>query len=424
MMNKLFGSSAIYMFSNILNAIIPFLLLPILTRNLSHDQYGQLAIFQTLLTAISSIIGLSVYGAASRKFYDKDISEKQMSVFNGSCLQILICSTLFFILIITPVKDNISSYLSIPSFWLYPAIGISFSIFVFQLRLGQWQVRRDAIRYGFFQVGQSLLNISLSLVFVLYIFHNANGRIYGQLIAISIFLILSIISLYKDNLMSFFSYNLNYIKEALNFGVPLIPHTVGFFLITSIDRFVINDKLGLSDAAIYMVAVQISLGLALIFDAVNKAYVPWLFDKLSKDFDRRIIVKYTYVYFAALFLLAIMSYYLAPYITIIVAGDSYKDSANIVFILCLGQIFGGMYLMVTNYIFYSKSTKYLSMATILSGLLNIILLFVLIDHFGLEGAAISFAIARFVQFLLTWFVSSKCIKMPWFYMVMKSSHYG
>ncbi|EIQ9127591.1 polysaccharide biosynthesis protein, partial [Escherichia coli] len=42
--------SSIYLFSNILNALIPFLLLPILTHNLTPNEYGQVAMFQTLIS--------------------------------------------------------------------------------------------------------------------------------------------------------------------------------------------------------------------------------------------------------------------------------------------------------------------------------------------------------------------------------------
>ena len=43
----LLRNSTIYLTSNILNALVPFLLLPVLTRYLTPDEYGQIAMFQT-----------------------------------------------------------------------------------------------------------------------------------------------------------------------------------------------------------------------------------------------------------------------------------------------------------------------------------------------------------------------------------------
>ncbi|GAK19361.1 hypothetical protein JCM19053_1575 [Vibrio sp. JCM 19053] len=48
-------------------------------------------------------------------------------------------------------------------------------------------------------------------------------------------------------------------------------------MLGTFDRVVINDKLGASSAGIYMVAVQISMGLMVVFDSINKAFVPLAF---------------------------------------------------------------------------------------------------------------------------------------------------
>ena len=72
-------------------------------------------------------------------------------------------------------------------------------------------------------------------------------------------------------------------REALNFGVPLIPHVIGGFSIAAADRFIINEKLGLAAAGIYLVAVQLGMGMGLIADACNKAFVPWLYEQLKLD---------------------------------------------------------------------------------------------------------------------------------------------
>lgn len=63
-------NSTIYLASNIINALVPFLLLPILTRYLTPDEYGQIAMFQTLITALAALTGLNAVGAANRKFYE------------------------------------------------------------------------------------------------------------------------------------------------------------------------------------------------------------------------------------------------------------------------------------------------------------------------------------------------------------------
>ena len=54
--NTFLAGSAVYLFSNILNAAIPFALLPVLTRYLTPEEYGEVAMFQTLLGALMAFI--------------------------------------------------------------------------------------------------------------------------------------------------------------------------------------------------------------------------------------------------------------------------------------------------------------------------------------------------------------------------------
>src|SRR5690606_8993186 len=184
----------------------------------------------------------------------------------------------------------------------------------------------------------------------------------------------------------------------------------------SVDRIIVNAELGLGAAGRYMVAVQLSTAMLMVFDAVNKAYIPWLYERLQRDnlAKKQLIDRYTYFYFCVVLVLAALAFLLGPFFIRLIAGEQYAAAGEVIGWLALGQSFCGMYFMVTNYIFYSKRTGLLSLATISSGLLNVGLLVVLIEPLGLTGAAQAFCIAMAVRFLLTWIVAQKRHPMPWF----------
>jgi O-antigen/teichoic acid export membrane protein len=98
----------------------------------------------------------------------------------------------------------------------------------------------------------------------------------------------------------------------------------------------------------------------------------------------------------------------------IVAGEEYARAGEVFGWLALGHGFQGMYHMVSSYIFFSKKTGVLSIASISSGILNLILLVVLVRVLGSEGASIAFAISMGIRFLLTWYIAHKQHSMPWF----------
>jgi O-antigen/teichoic acid export membrane protein len=79
------SSSAVYLFSSILNAAIPFALLPILTRHLSPTEYGEVAMLTTLVGALGAFVGLNVVGAAGRKYFDGDNGRDELRWFIGAC---------------------------------------------------------------------------------------------------------------------------------------------------------------------------------------------------------------------------------------------------------------------------------------------------------------------------------------------------
>ncbi len=410
----LFKNTLIYTFSSILSAGIPFLLLPILTRYLSPEQYGQVAMFTVFATALNAVVGLSVDGAANRRFFDQNVTCDQLKRFNGNCFFILLTSTALASFILLFVDTHLALFLGIPSAWVYLGILSVFCGFILKLRLGQLQIRGKAKSYGFFQVVNSFVVLIFSLLFVILLDLGGDGRIYGIALTSILVGFMSFLSLVNDKLFKF-EYCLEDIKQALSFGVPLTPHVLGAFLLLSADRFVINKELGLEMTGIYMVAFSLGSALNIVFSGINRAFSPWLFGQLKEDDEdkKRDIVKKTYIYFIFLIFMSIFAFFAAPPILKLIVGEKFHQAADVLPVLIIGQVFLGMYFMVTNYIFYVKKTKYLSYVTISSGAINIALLLLFIPIYGIYGAALAFSIANLSQFLFTWLVSAKVCRMPW-----------
>jgi len=414
--NTFLAGSMVYLVSNIIYALIPFALLPVFTRYLSPEEYGEVAMFQVLLGGLTAFIGLSLQGAAGRKFYDRGLTDDDLSEFIGSCFQILLTTSVVALIILIGLGDQLSVLIGLDHNWILLAIMATASSIVVRIRLSQWQVRKKAKNYGMMQIFQSFLDIALSVVFVVVFSHGAGGRISGHVIAVGLVALLAVWLLKRDGLLRLMVWKPTYIIEALRIGVPLIPHVGGMFLLASVDRFVINAHLGLAQAGIYMVAAQFAMALALLFDAINKAYVPWLFERLKRDDkqEKQQIVWFTYAWYLLILCGAGLTFLIGPWLVTFVAGEEYSRAGDLIAWLALGQVFGGMYLMVTNFIFFSKRTGLLSLVTISSGLINVVLMLLLVGQFGLEGAAYAFCISMAIRFVLTWWVANKRHPMPWF----------
>lgn len=417
LLRKFRGNGAIvYLLTNISNAAIPFVLLPILTRFLTKDEFAQLAMFQLVIVALSGIIGINTIGAASRRYFDKNISTTDLQRYNSACILLAVVSFLFVLFAFFQSRIVLSEMLGLSESAILKGVFCSFCSFIIIFRLNQFQIRKKAFKYGILSISNSMINLVLSVLFVVFMLLGVNGRVNAQLIAFTIFAIISLWSLYDDNIISIKSFPVkkDYFS-ALSFGLPLLPHVLGGMLLTTFDRYIINDLLGGESTAIYMLGVQVSLAVKVIFDAINKVFMPYLFLSLKNDCTRNKekIVRFTYLLFPCSIVFVLLLYNLAPYLINFIAGNSYSGATNIVVILIIGQLFCGYYLMFTNYIFYEKKTGYLSLITIICGVINVLLSYYLVINIGVVGAAISFALIMFIRFFIVMCYAVSFGNMPW-----------
>lgn len=409
----LLQSAAVYSTSNVLNAAIPFLLLPILTRVLLPADYGVLAMYNATVGVLGAFTGLSVHGAVNVRFVDREQIDFPRYV--GSCFYVLVTSTLLTLMLVAVCHSPLSEFTAIPTFWLLGAVLMSGGNFLIQIRLGIWMMEKRPAAYGVFQILLSLLNVGLSLGFVLLLKMGYEGRLWGQFLAIIGFAVFGCYTLVRGGWLSFRP-QWNFVREALAFGVPLMPHVVGGFLASLADRFVINQQLGLAPAGVYMVAAQLGMGMGLLADAFNKAYIPWLYEhlKANKQSTKQKIVAGTWGYFVLALGVAGIVALLSPWLVSLIAGSDYGEAATVLPWLVLGQAFVGMYFMVANYIFFKRRTGSLAWITLLTGVLGVGLAWLLIPSFGISGAGIAFAVAMGTRFLLTWGLAQRICPMPWF----------
>lgn len=416
--NSSVKSGIVYVASSALYALTPFLLLPILTSFLTTEEFGKISVFQSLLGLLSAFIGLNTHGAASRVYYQEEINKSE---YINACLFISISSFIIYTIAINMAGTYISAFLGLPLLWIYLGGVVSFGTALQMLLLGQLQVRGKALQYGAIQVSFGLLNLLLAVIMVVVMQKGANGRVIAQSMAALMLCIVSLILLYHHKYVQSLKVRIIDLLDALKYGLYLIPHVAGGFLILSADRIIISNELGLSQAGIYSVAFQVAMVLQFLYEALNKAYVPWLFERLAngKDSDNTKVVRMTYKMIITNIVLVALYCIIAPNIISAVAGESYIDASKYVIYIIVGQGFGGLYFLVTNYLFYQKKTGTLSLITITTGIINVLLMMLLIPKYSLLGVSVAFMISMMLRFFATWFYANKYYPMPWFVKIIE-----
>lgn len=413
-MNGLFKGAAIYTLSSMASAAVPFLLLPALTRAMSPEEYGQVAMFATLVTIASAVVGVSVHSSASVRYFDKTMLD--FDVYISSCMTVMLASLGGVALVLLGILAVYPNASGLPLRWTLVALVVAGASFVLQMRLVVWLAQKRAIQYARLQVSYAMLNAGLTVVMVLVIQGGATGRMGAQALAVALAAAIALISLVRSGMLAS-RVSFAYMRDAIRFGAPLMMHLLGTTVLVTFDRFVIKEHLGLSETGIYMVAVQIALAIALVADAMNKAFVPWLYEQLAAaqpEFPIW-IVKRTWLCFGVIAVLAVVVILLIEPLVRLVAGEKYLAATAVLPWLVAGQAFGTAYFLVANYIFYSQRTYYLAFASVFSGACNALLTLLLVPRLGIVGAGISFCSAQALLLALVWWSSNRAYPMPWLF---------
>lgn len=410
--NTLLKNTGIYTITNILNTAIPFLMLPILTRYLTPENYGTLSMFSLLVAFTSPFVGVNVNGAIARQYYNQE--EVDIWEFVGNCVFILIASVCAVSVVFFVSASFIANYFAIPSQMLCIVLIFTMGQFINNILLNLFQVQKMALYYSLFNIFLTLLNMGLSILFVVILKFSWQGRVLGQVSAVILFSLITITFLIRNRWVKF-SINKDYLRIALLFGLPLIPHAMSGSIISMTDRLFITNMVGLDSTGVYTVGDQIGSLINILASSFNIAYVPWLYERLKKnEFNTKVkIVQFTYLYFILIMVASVFLGIIAPYILNTYLGKEFNDSSVYVLWIAIGYAFNGMYLMVVNYIFYAEKTKLLAMVTFITALLNIVLNYFFIKIYGAIGAAQATTITFFVKFLIVWILSNRVLKMPW-----------
>jgi len=409
-MLNIIKSAGTYFFGNAFIYAVPLLLLPILTNVLSPSDYGVVGTFNAIYQVVNIFVSMGAIGAVIRAYMDKDSINFSSYVFNAMLLNLVL-----FVTILIPIYFVYSlGILNLPKIAIYllPLVVMLATLKAYKHKL--WNIQMEAMKYSLFNAFFTLFSLLFSVLFVLTVFPDWRGRIYGIVIAETIFCIISLYYLNREEGLSF-KINKNYIYNVFKYGAPLIPHSLGLMLISVSDKLLLNSFSGLSSVGIYTVAVAISSALMIIVIPIDSTINPYIFNiykEKTRSGEKKYIVGFV-LYFIIVSLAALVLYLIAPKLIQIFIGKEFNSAGNYIGILLIGQVAYAMYRYVARIIFFSKDTYLVSIATLSSGIIGFLCQYILIKRFGIIGAALGTTIAFILSFLLAWYFSNKVYPMQW-----------
>ncbi|WP_319549671.1 oligosaccharide flippase family protein [Desulfogranum marinum] len=409
---RLISAASIYLGAGVVNKAIPFLLLPVLTHVLTPEEYGFLAIYQVLIAFCAPFVGMSMHINVSRNF--AKVSPCEMAKWIGNLFNVLSVTTVTGVIVF-----SVYFFLRGPTFGLPGLWFVSVPI-VAGLNMGRtlyMTVLRNQQRpyaFGWFAVSGSMLDMIASVVLVIAFGLGWQGRGIGIFGSAVMFGLLAFGFLWCQDLYSF-NVDRKKVQQLAKVCLPLVPHALGVAVIGLSDRLFVEQMVGKAAVGIYTVGHNFGMVVSIFVGAFGNAWSPWFYRQMVNitNQGRHRIVRYSYMYFVGIILLAMLVTVVSQVLLPLVVATEYSSAVQYVLWIAVGYAFRGMYTIVYPYLAYEARTNFLGVMTGVAAVLNLVGNYFLISLNGPIGAAQSTALAFAVSFLGTWWYANRICPMPW-----------
>ncbi|MDR2591014.1 MAG: oligosaccharide flippase family protein [Oscillospiraceae bacterium] len=395
-------NSFIYTVGVALNQGSNFLLIIILARILSPDDYELMALYSLWVNVCLSFMGLQ--GASSMNNALNEYNEKEMKSysFTLSIVSLLFSTVILSIVLITyNLLENIIGFpVFIAALFLLQTAMSQFSV----IRLEKNRVLKKAVSAVFWSSSIPLLRLILSLLLTIFVFKNYLGDIYGFFMSA---IIIGTIAVVITTVESKGRFNIKYIKYFLPISIPIIFHSISSILIAGTDKYMLFQMLGEGEMGVYSYIFSISLIPTGLWVAINNSWTVMYFDRLKNN-ETKAICDVTNTYIRLILCVYILILLILPDVIRIIAVPEYHSGITYSVLVMSGGFFTFLYTICATHEVYAKKTIYIPLATIIAASVNVGLNFIFIPHYGAYGAAVS-SVASYFCLLLVHFIFSKFV---------------
>ena len=411
----LFKRTFTYTFSGSFNALVAFLLLPVLTRYLSPYDYGVVETFMVIVACLTGVVMLGGNTLLSKEYFNN--SDIEIRHYAGNILGMtLLCSAIILILcfIVASFSEIFPGLIKISNFLMLLAVIIACFNAITALLTTLFQLQKKAVSYAIFLNSKTIADITISLFLIIVVGLKWQGRIAGVSTGSLIFLVIALV-IFRSNGIGF-KFPTRYGKQILLLGLPLILAHVTGWVNQAIDKLMINNLIGVESTGLYSVGYRFGMVVLMIETAFSRAWLPFFYETINKNnrADDLKIVKVTYIYLAGLIVFSISFGLLGKHLLYFMVDKNFVPAGQFIFLISMAYCFDGIWKMFIGYLIHKGRTKTYSYIILVSAIVNIVLNYMLLQKIGLLGAAWATFISFGVGAILTIFAGCRNHPMPWF----------
>jgi O-antigen/teichoic acid export membrane protein len=391
-LTALFKNLVIYGLGDVGNSIVSFLLLPLYVHFLTVDDYGALGLLLTVETVVKLAFRWGVDGAFMRLYYDCDTqADRQrlastifwfLVVVDGAMLAIELAVVPF---VATRIFGTTGYTLAL-ALQLVNTFVIGFNFLPFHVMRMQGQTRQ----FAFFTTAKTTVTMVARIVLVVGLHQGVLGMVVADVVTTAL-LVVALAPWYAQLLR--FTFSRAVLREALDYGLPRVPHGIANQLMVVGDRWILRAFGNLAEVGLYVVGASFGTALKLFLTAFEYAWQTFYFETMKRPDAKRTFRLVTTYGLAVLVLLEAGLAAIAHDVVRLMTKPEMYGAAAFIPWIGLGVVFQGLYLLTSIGLNITKSTKMYPVATAVAATVSIVGNMVLVPTFGAIGAAWSNAIA-------------------------------
>ena len=360
-----------------------FLLVPLYTKQLAVADYGVVDLIQTYITLFYPIMTLRLDSAAFRFLVDKrkDSASSKETISNIITTLLVTLSITLIAGLILPLFVNLQHYAWI----LANTLTLMTTGVLLQILRGQGKNTRYAIA----SIISGSLTLILNLIFIIGLKQGAESILISSTMANIVCMLYLVISIRLKKNYSPRLANREQVKEILKYSIPMIPHSLSWWIVNASDRTIISSFIGAAANGIYTVSCKISNILNSIFSIVALSWQESASLHIN-DKDRDSFFTNTMngilFFFSNIALLILVS---LPFVYSIVIGEEYTESYGYIPVLLYSNTWSILTGLIGGIYVAKKKTKEIANTTIISAAINIIIDLALVKVIGIHAATVS-----------------------------------
>ncbi len=403
--NRLFNNALIFTLSTVLNKGMNFFILPVLTFYLTKEDYGHLGFIVSVVAIASIYMGLWPPNFIMAKF--SSFGKKKMSYYLCNIFIILfIC--FFVVFLFLWVSEDIffenfdQSFKLIVLICFYTLFMVVFNIFNTIV-----QLEKNAVKYALFQSFYLFCSLAIALVLIIGFHFDWHGKFYAELFILFLISVYALYYFIKEEYLRF-DFDISKIKTLVFYLFPMTFHVIGLFMMGTIDKVFLAKYLNLEAVGVYTIAMTMSIIVNIVYDSAIKAWEPYFFEKISTNNknDQKFIIKTVAIYWGFVILAAYMYLLTIPTVFSIMIDEKFDSSLQYIPLLVTGFVFEGLRKPLASFLMHKNLVKTLAITSLFAAGVNIVLNIVLIQKYGISGAAyatiFSFAVLYFTTLFLVY----------------------